>query len=157
LPILGDQYGTVLERGELTLELTAGVLTVRYSGTVLPVAPHAYARVLTHRIDELRTAPGPQHPGVQEIEAGAAGPAAPRPRPEADVEPTAARDRDKTHWLDRLAVLLHQSAEVRDFVEGNVRAFNGAVTDPRSFDLLDGLLGDQFYRLAFWQVAAEEI
>jgi (1->4)-alpha-D-glucan 1-alpha-D-glucosylmutase len=38
-----------------------------------------------------------------------------------------------------------------------VRAFNGTVGDPRSFDLLDALLDAQAYRLAFWRVAADEI
>ncbi len=35
--------------------------------------------------------------------------------------------------------------------------FNGTAGDPRSFDRLDALLGEQVYRLAFWRVAGEEI
>ena len=35
--------------------------------------------------------------------------------------------------------------------------FNGIKGDPRSFDLLDRLLGDQVYRLSYWRVATEEI
>ena len=53
--------------------------------------------------------------------------------------------------------LLRQSPEVRAFVEENVRRFNGTPDDPRSFDLLDGLLSEQAYRVAFWRVAGEEI
>src|SRR4029453_12657631 len=47
--------------------------------------------------------------------------------------------------------------DVRDFITENVRIFNGTPGDPRSFDLLDGLLHDQVYRLAYWRVAGEEI
>ena len=35
--------------------------------------------------------------------------------------------------------------------------FNGTPGDPRSFDLLDELLDEQAYRLAYWRVAADEI
>src|SRR5262249_48445344 len=48
-------------------------------------------------------------------------------------------------------------ADVRDFVDQSVAHFNGKPGDPHSFDLLDGLLDEQVYRLAFWRVAAEEI
>src|SRR5262249_30710171 len=46
---------------------------------------------------------------------------------------------------------------VRGFVEDNVRLINGTPGDPRSFDLLDTLLADQAYRVAFWRVSSEEI
>ena len=36
-------------------------------------------------------------------------------------------------------------------------AFNGQPGDPRSFDLLDDLLEQQCYRLAYWRVAPDEI
>jgi maltooligosyltrehalose synthase len=41
LPVLGDQYGVVLERGELQLEPNEGVFTVQYYDTVLPLAAHS--------------------------------------------------------------------------------------------------------------------
>src|SRR5207302_4696827 len=50
-----------------------------------------------------------------------------------------------------------RSPAVRGFVLENVALFNGSRDDPRSFDLLDDLLNDQAYRLAFWRVAADEI
>lgn len=59
--------------------------------------------------------------------------------------------------MERLAALLRDSPEVRDFIEDNVHRFNGTPGDPASFDLLDALLDDQAYRLAYWRVAAEEI
>ena len=38
-----------------------------------------------------------------------------------------------------------------------MRLFNGTPGDPHSFDLLDDLLGEQAYRVAYWRVAGEEI
>jgi (1->4)-alpha-D-glucan 1-alpha-D-glucosylmutase len=40
LPILGDQYGQVLDRGELQLELVGGRLVLKYFDNRLPINPH---------------------------------------------------------------------------------------------------------------------
>jgi len=157
LPILGDQYGTVLERGELRLELNEGVFTIRYHDTVLPVAPHTYSRILGYRIDELEAAVGPEHPALLELTALTHAFSTPPPRAERDAEWQAARERAKARGVERLAVLLRQSSDVRTFVAENIRRFNGTPDDPRSFDALDELLGGQAYRIAFWRVAGEEI
>ena len=52
---------------------------------------------------------------------------------------------------------MRQSPEVRTFLDETVRHFNGTPNDLRSFDLLDQLLSEQAYRVAFWRVAGEEI
>ena len=57
----------------------------------------------------------------------------------------------------RLAALAAESEPVRRFIEENVAPFNGTPGDPRSFDLLDELLEQQCYRLAYWRVAPDEI
>src|SRR5207237_7712877 len=48
LPILGDQYGVVLERGEIQLRGVDGVLTVNYFEHQLPVEPKQYPKILRH-------------------------------------------------------------------------------------------------------------
>jgi (1->4)-alpha-D-glucan 1-alpha-D-glucosylmutase len=157
LPVLSDQYGIVLERGELQLEQNEGVFTVRYYDTVLPVAPHSYSRILSHRVDELEAGLGPEHPGLLELKTLTAWFAAVMPRADRDPKRPRARPHDKARGVERLATLVRQSPEVRAFVEENVRRFNGTPGDPRSFDLLDSLLNEQAYRAAFWRVAGEEI
>jgi (1->4)-alpha-D-glucan 1-alpha-D-glucosylmutase len=157
LPVLGDQYGIVLERGELQLELNDGVLTVRYHDTTLPIAPHSYSRILGHRIDELEAGLGPSHPGLLELKALTTWFAALAPRPNRDREPPKGRPQDKTAGVERLAALLRQSPEVKTFLDETIRRFNGTPEDPRSFDLLDELVSEQAYRVAFWRVAGEEI
>ena len=69
----------------------------------------------------------------------------------------AERQREKEVIKRRLASLAAESEPVRRFIEENVAAFNGRPGDPRSFDLLDGLMERQCYRLAYWRVAPDEI
>jgi (1->4)-alpha-D-glucan 1-alpha-D-glucosylmutase len=157
LPVLGDQYGIVLERGELCLELNDGVFTVRYYERILPIAPRSYSRILGHRIDELEAALGPSHPGLLELKALTTWFAALAPRPDRDRERPRGRLQDKAAGVERLAALVRQSPEVQTFLDATIRRFNGTPEDPRSFDLLDELLAEQAYRVAFWRVAGEEI
>jgi len=156
LPVLGDQYGIVLERGELRLELNDGIFTVRYYDTTLPIAPHSYSRILGHRIKELDDL-GPAHPDLLELRALTTWFASLPPRAEYNPERPRTRAQDKNAGVERLAALLRQSPEVRTFLDETVRLFNGTPDDPRSFDLLDQLLSEQAYRVAFWRVAGEEI
>src|SRR2546428_468434 len=64
LPVLGDQYGAVLDRGELKLGLEDGRFLVRYFDTVLPISPRAWSRIMGHRIDGLAAPLGAEHPDV---------------------------------------------------------------------------------------------
>jgi (1->4)-alpha-D-glucan 1-alpha-D-glucosylmutase len=157
LPVLGDQYGVVLERGELRLELTDGVFTIRYYETTLPIAVRSYARILGHRIDELEAALGPSHPGLVELKALTTWFATLPSRSERNRERPKGRPADSAAGIERLAVLLRQSPEVKEFLDESIHRFNGTPEDPRSFDLLDELLAEQAYRVAFWRVAGEEI
>src|SRR5262249_18296499 len=69
LPMLGDQYGVVLDRGELKLALADGRFLVRYFDTVLPIAPRSWARILGHRIETLTASLGAEHPDVIALKA----------------------------------------------------------------------------------------
>jgi (1->4)-alpha-D-glucan 1-alpha-D-glucosylmutase len=157
LPILGDQYGAVLERGELRLELADGTFRIRHYDTMLPVAPRSYARILGYRLDELQAALGADHPGLLELKTLAAWFATLPAPDEQDPQRRAAQRRDRQQGIERLAALLRTFPAVRDFVEDNVRRLNGTPGEPRSYDALDALLDEQVYRLAFWRVAGEEI
>ena len=46
LPILGDQYGQVLESGELKLEYREGAFFLRYYQSLLPIEPRTYRTIL---------------------------------------------------------------------------------------------------------------
>ena len=52
IPILGDQYGAVLERQELQLTYRDGAFVVRYYDDLLPIAPDTYAAILQIGLDD---------------------------------------------------------------------------------------------------------
>ena len=157
LPVLGDQYGVVLDRGELRLALEDGRFLVRYFDTVLPIAPSAWARILGHRIDTLTARLGTDHADVLALKSLIAWFATLPAHTERDPERVAARQRQKEEGRERFVGLLETSPDVRAFVEENVALINGTPGDPPSMDLLDSLLADQAYRVAYWRVAGEEI
>src|SRR5207237_4774066 len=51
IPILGDQYGAVLERQELQLAYRDGAFVVRYYDDALPVAPGTYPLIFARGLD----------------------------------------------------------------------------------------------------------
>src|SRR6202011_2893596 len=53
LPILSDQYGRVLERGELHVRFDAGAVTLHYYERVLPIAPRTYRYILEIALENL--------------------------------------------------------------------------------------------------------
>jgi (1->4)-alpha-D-glucan 1-alpha-D-glucosylmutase len=153
LPILGDQYGAVLDKGELQLRLTGGRFRVHYYDTVLPIALRSYARILTHRLEQLQADEQAMLQFKSLVTWFATMPGA----TERDPDRIVAREGDRESGHDKLAALLTESPVLRAFVDDNIRVYNGTPGDPRSFDLLDALLDEQSYRLAFWRVAGEEI
>ena len=157
LPMLGDQYGVVLDRGELRVQLADGRFTIHYYDTVLPVAPRTYVQILGHRLDELEASLGSEHTALLELKAVHQLLLTIPHRTETNPERLAARHRETEIAHQKFASLLETSGDIRDFITENVRLFNGTPGNPRSFDLLDGLLNDQVYRLAYWRVAGEEI
>ncbi|HEY6100805.1 MAG TPA: malto-oligosyltrehalose synthase, partial [Anaeromyxobacter sp.] len=157
VPILGDQFGRVLEKGELALAREGGALVVRYHHAVFPVAPRSVPLVLRHRLAELRAELGACDVHHQELESICASLEKLAPRTDTSPEAVADRAREKEVAKRRLAALYEASPRVREFVDENVRIFNGRPGAPRSFDLLERLLDAQAYRLAFWRVAGEEI
>jgi (1->4)-alpha-D-glucan 1-alpha-D-glucosylmutase len=57
----------------------------------------------------------------------------------------------------RLSELVETSPAVRAAFEEALGEINGEVGNPKSFDQLEKLLEAQWYRLAYWRVAADEI
>ena len=53
--------------------------------------------------------------------------------------------------------LMHESPEIKSHIHSQLDFFNAKKGNPHSFDALDQLLDKQFFRLASWKVAAQEI
>jgi (1->4)-alpha-D-glucan 1-alpha-D-glucosylmutase len=151
LPILGQPYAAVLENRQLTLEFDHGAFYIRYFESRLPVAPRTSRLILEHRFDRLREKLGLESPEMQELEGI---------RSELDRLPgrsvlLAERAGERRLQLaalkERLARLYAGSPDVREFVDQNVRIFNGRRSVPESFTHLDRLLSMQSYVLAYWR------
>ena len=67
LPILGDQYGQVLERGELKLEFHDGALVLRYFDNELPINPRQAPRVYRLAVDPLTEELGTDSPASARV------------------------------------------------------------------------------------------
>jgi (1->4)-alpha-D-glucan 1-alpha-D-glucosylmutase len=157
LPVLGDTYGAVLERQDITLEYENGAFHARYYDTVFPIAPGTYDRILgVDKEGLLRDIGEESREGIEFLSILTAIRHLPG-RLVQDEEQRAERDREKEVVKRRLAALTGGCARVLDHIERAVSALNGARGTPRSFDGLDALLSIQPYRLAYWRVAAEEI
>jgi (1->4)-alpha-D-glucan 1-alpha-D-glucosylmutase len=157
LPILGDQYGRVLENQELSLEFADGSFSLRYHETRLPITPRSAVQVLAHRLDALAGTLGNENTDLQEYQSIITALTNLPGRTETAPDRIRERMREKEVVRRRLGRLAQQCPGIRESIEETVRTFNGKRGDPRSFDLLDRLLDEQAYRLAYWRVAAEEI
>lgn len=157
LPILGDQYGRVLENQELILEIEEGSFRIRYHHTRLPVEPRSATGVLHHGLPILTDALPADSPALQEYQSLITALANLPDMTDTAPERVRERMREKEVVRRRLTQLVQSDAAVRSCLDETLRAFNGKRGDPRSFDLLDRLLAEQAYRLAHWRVAGEEI
>lgn len=157
LPVLGEQFGQVLESGQLRLEFSEGAFYVRYYNRRFPIAPTSFATVLRHRLDELTAKMPPDDPHFLEYQSILTALAHLPSRTETDPVQLEERNREKEIIKRRLQRLNDECPPLGDWIRENVALFNGREGDPRSFDLLDGLLDEQSYRLSFWRVAADEI
>ena len=155
LPVLGDQFGNVLERGELQLRYTDGRFGIDYFEHHFPVAPKSTVAVLREVLAALRLPA--DHPDRLELESIVTALEHLPPRSQTDAASRAERQRERLISKRRLGSLYETSNEMREALDTAIHLFNGQVGDPRSFDRLEALLDDQAYRLAFWRVAAEEI
>jgi len=58
LPILGEQYGSALEAGQLLLAISDRGLVLHYFDHVLPIGPKTILPLLSHRLEELKSVLG---------------------------------------------------------------------------------------------------
>lgn len=157
LPVLGDQYGKVLESQDLKLAFVEGGFWITYYESRFPIAPQTYPKLLRHRLEKVEEELDDDPDTLQEY----LGITLALLHLPAEIEPDPKRlleERRQREWIKKRLTKLYTSHEkVRRFVNENLSMFNGTKGNSRSFDLLDDLLNNQFYRLAYWRVAADEI
>jgi (1->4)-alpha-D-glucan 1-alpha-D-glucosylmutase len=159
VPVLGDQYGWVLDRGELklTFDCTKGELSIFYFQHRFPIDPRGYQRILSFGIESLEQELGSSDEDYLELQSLISAFGHLPSREEISPEARAERVRDKEIHKHRLLALCERSASVSNFIERTVAKLNGKPGDSHSFDELHELIKAQAYRLAFWRVAADDI
>jgi (1->4)-alpha-D-glucan 1-alpha-D-glucosylmutase len=155
LPILGDQYGTVLERGDLklTFDQDAGTFSLWYFEHRMPIRPSEYPQIIGNGLARLAKDAAVTLKIVAALEALSESFGALRANGEAIVDPAEQSEPLKR----RLAALCKQQPAVLRFIEAKISELNGVAGDPATFDALHALIKAQFYRLAYWRVAADDI
>lgn len=155
LPVLGAPYGEVLEAGELQLAYDAALpgFRVRYYDHGFPVDPRDYARILAAARPPTIADAEARREVEAIIEAFARLPA----REDGAPEALHTRRRDQAILKRRLGELHDREPWAPAWLRACADAFNGVAGDPVSHDALDGLIGRQAWRLAFWRVASDEV
>ena len=151
-PMLGNFYGECLHNGEIQIHYDEGGLSVDYYGFTLPVRIESYARFISQNLGQLARELGRRHPDFIKL-LGLLYLIKNVPS-----ETTGKERYDQIAFVKGLLWELYTgNHEVKEFVDNNVKFFNGEKGNPDSFTPLHNLLNEQFYRLAFWKVGAEEI
>ena len=154
LPVLGDHYGSVLDRAELALVFDAerGVFCVRYYAHEFPIDPREYPCILAHeitRLEERLAGDNPRLLAFQSLITAFGNLPLRAATSEAQV---AERARDKELHKSSLAHL-YRDADIALFLDENLRIFNSK----SGVELLHELLEHQAWYLANWRVASDEI
>jgi len=142
MPILGDHYGRVLERGEITVAREGPVFSIRYFDHRLPVSPRTLETVL---------APAAAATADDDLAFIAAAyrrlPAATRTDPASMTE----RKRDAAVLREQLRRLLAERPALGRALDESVAALNADV------DALDAFLEIQNHRIAHWRTAGRDL
>lgn len=159
VPVLGGHYGSVIENGELRLTFDArrGEFSVWYYNHRFPLEPRTYPRVLEFRIEQLAERLGSDHPRLAQFQTLSTAFGHLPSRWETSQAKLEERRRDKEVHKLQLAELCARCPEIASFIDENVQIINGEPGEPASFDRLHEILEEQVYRLAYWQVASDEI
>jgi (1->4)-alpha-D-glucan 1-alpha-D-glucosylmutase len=138
LPVLGDQYGRVLETGAITLRFAPeeGSFSAWYFDHRFPISPVSYPAILRHGGAPLAEFEG-AFAALRRLEGASA----------------------RTRAGDLQQRLCEQAADplFAGALEAALREFCGTAGNPASFQPLHLLLEAQAYRLTNWRAAAEEI
>ena len=157
IPFLGDQYGKVLETQELKLTFEEGAFFIRYQEQKFPIVPETYIVILQHRLEDLQNLLPEENRHITELLSIITALKHLPSVSENDGEKIDERYREKEIIKKRLLSLYLESMEIRTFLDENISIFNGSKGDAKSFNLLDGLLAEQVWRLSYWRVAVDEI
>jgi (1->4)-alpha-D-glucan 1-alpha-D-glucosylmutase len=142
VPILPDQYGRVLSAGGVTVKHKGPAFTVEASGQTFPVSPTSLPLILSKAAEYAKS------DALSFVSASFAR----LPSPDFwDRRTILARHRDKRVLHDLLERLGKEEKNVSASIDRAVRELNANV------DALDEFLSQQYYRLAYWKTADQQL
>ena len=142
VPILGDQYGRVLQNGGIKVVRRGAMFQVECSEQTLPVAPPSLPAILARASEYAKS-------DTLSFLAASFGRL---PQPEfVDRGTILARHRDKVVLFDLLERLREEEPGVWDAIDESIAELNG------NLDALDDFLNQQNYRLAYWKTADQQL
>ncbi|MFN4087724.1 MAG: malto-oligosyltrehalose synthase [Alphaproteobacteria bacterium] len=151
LPVLGDHYGNVLERGEIVLRFDReqGSFSAWYHEHRFPIAIRDYPRILRavqSEADGTGAALAPHVAGFSRLAA--------KPR---GARQAAMLRREADALRYGLAALAKADPDIAAAIDRVVDRMDGTPGDPASFRELHALLERQAYHIAYWRVASNDI
>ncbi|HZJ16967.1 MAG TPA: malto-oligosyltrehalose synthase [Chthoniobacteraceae bacterium] len=149
LPVLGEQYGRVLEADGFRVAFVEGDFLLCHSEMKLPLGPRTTLVLLRRSAETMNPPPAEFESIITAIEHLPA-------RTETSPKRIAERLRERQIIRDRLLRLCGEVPAVREAIEQSLSAFHDP-TDAARFDRMDELIKAQAYRLSSWRVAGEEI
>jgi (1->4)-alpha-D-glucan 1-alpha-D-glucosylmutase len=142
VPILGDQYGRVLQSGGIKVVRRGIKFQVECAGQTLPVSPPSLPVILSRAAEYARS-------DTLSFLAASFGRL---PAPEyVDRRTILARHRDKVVLFTLLERLCAEEPEILEAMDHAVADLNG------NLDALDDFLNQQNYRLAYWKTADQQL
>jgi (1->4)-alpha-D-glucan 1-alpha-D-glucosylmutase len=141
IPVLGDQYGKILQAGEIVLKFDAqsGSFSAWYHDHRFPIDPRSYGQIvaLAQGLSEAERSFLRRFEQLEELGSNAHG-----------------AGQELKHELARMAGAQPGLAEA---LNQAAQALHGRAGDLHSWLSLHGLLEAQSYRAAYWRAAADEI
>jgi (1->4)-alpha-D-glucan 1-alpha-D-glucosylmutase len=141
-PILPDRYGRALESGTMRLESANGRLHLSCLGRRMPLSPESVGALL--REAAIR------QPSEELDFFGRALQDLPKPRLD-ERESIDRRDRDKRLVYRSIEGLLADRQDLKEAITAVAASING------DLQRLDEVLQAQYYRLAYWRVASQQL
>jgi len=157
LPTLGDQFGRVLESGDIQIEYAPGAFVARYYERTFPLAPRSWPMILRPALALATLRLGSSSPQILEFESIITALGYLPLRTELNQQRLRERYREKEIIRGRLLTLHAECEAVSDAITQTLISINGRRGDAGSFNLMEQILDKQAFRLSFWRVAADEI
>jgi len=142
VPILGDQYGRVLQSGGIRVVRRGNIFQVECAGQTLPVSPRSMPAILARAAEYAKS---------DELNFIAVAFGRLPPLEYVDRRRILARHRNKVVLCNLLGRLCAEEPRVTDAIDLSIAELNSNI------DGLDDFLNQQNYRLAYWKTAGQQL